>query len=86
MKDILIETHALLRAAERGIKFNLSYEETRKRIFDAVRKGKTSRKHHSHKNKTKSLYFNDNFTFYVVFKETKNKIYVKTVIIEEGRE
>lgn len=86
MKDIFIETHALLRAVERGAKFNLSYDEARKRIFETVRKGKVARKHCSYRNKTKCLYFKDNLTFYVIFNEMKNRIYVKTIVIEEGRE
>lgn len=86
MKDVLIETHALLRAVERGANFNLSYEKASKRIFETIRKGRTSKKHRSYRNRAKCLYFDDNLTFYVVFKEMKNRIYVKTVIIEEGRE
>lgn len=86
MKKIVIETHAVKRAVERGLKFDLGYPETLSRVFETARKGRIAGKHKSSKNATKCLYFSDNLTFYVVVNERKSCIWIKTVIIEEGRE
>ncbi|MCX6709617.1 MAG: hypothetical protein NTV63_01515 [Candidatus Woesearchaeota archaeon] len=86
MKEIIIEIHAVKRAMERGLKFNLGYPETLSRVFEAARKGRIASRHKSKENTIKCLYFSDNLTFYVVVNERKSCIWIKTVIIEEGRE
>ncbi len=86
-----IDAHALLRTIERGIQFGLSYEETRRRIYETVRQKRCARrKHCSRIGKTYYRYYADNLSFYVMCreKETENyiKIVIKTIIIERGRE
>ena len=90
-KIIDIESHAFFRMLERGIKFRLSYYETKERAFSTVRLGKLAkRKHLSKDYKTYNQYFKDNLSFYVICKERQFENYmkymIKTVIIEEGRE
>jgi hypothetical protein len=86
LKTIIIEAHALYRLMQRGLRYNLTFPESEKRVFETFKKGKEAQKHCSRKHKTKCLYFNDNLTFYIVFAESKKEIRIKTVIIEEGRE
>lgn len=72
---------------ERGQRYGLDYTETKKRAFAAVRSGRlAARKHLSRQHKTHHAYFNDNLSFYVICLEKNNKILIKTVIIEEGKE
>ena len=52
--------------------------------IETVRNGKLAKKHRSRKYKTKSLYFAENLTFFVIFEE-KDQIKIRTVIIERGR-
>jgi hypothetical protein len=90
-KVIDIETHSFFRMMERGVKYGLSYEETKKRAYNAVRKGtQAKRKHASKQGPTYYYYFQDNLSFYVICKEKEFVDYIKsvirTVIIEEGRE
>lgn len=90
-KIIHIETHALLRIIERGERFGLTFEETKERVFQVIKTGSCpNKKHLSINHCTYYKYFNDNLSFYVICEEKKgefqNKILVKTIIIEEGRE
>ncbi len=72
---------------ERGQQYRLDYIETKERAFNAVRAGRlAARKHLSKYHKTYHSYFSDNLSFYVICKEKGNKILIKTVIIEEGKE
>lgn len=72
---------------ERGQKYGLEYHETKERAFKAVRAGRlAARKHLSRQHKTYHAYFNDNLSFYVICLEQGNKVLIKTVIIEEGKE
>jgi len=84
-KPINIESHAFFRMLERGIQHGLNYYETKERTYITVRLGKYSKKHKSKANKTYCHYFNDNLAFYVICKENKNQILIKTVIIEKGK-
>lgn len=87
MKIINIETHAFFRMIERGQRYGLDYLETKERAFNAVRSGRLSaRKHLSRRHKTYYSYFSNNLSFFVICLETKDKILIKTVIIEEGKE
>ena len=72
---------------ERGLQHRLDYHETKNRVYNTVRSAKFSkRKHLSRRHKTYYNYFNDNLSFYVICKEHKNQILIKTVIIEKGKE
>ena len=88
-KIVDIETHSFFRMLERGLRYNLDYYETKERAFDAVRKGRSSKKHLSKNHKTYYKYYKDNLSFYVVCKEKEFEDYIrcviKTVIIEKGR-
>lgn len=83
-KEIIFNSHAYERISFRGTKFNLTPLETRERIFKTIFVGKE--KKYSKKHKTKYLYFKDNLSFYVIYKEKEKAIYVKTIIIKKGRE
>ena len=86
-KIIDIETHAFFRMIERGAEYGLDYFETKEKVYCTVKRRKLStKKHFSKKNKTYYNYFNDNLSFYVICQESENKILIKTVIIEQGRE
>ncbi|MBI5388939.1 hypothetical protein HZB01_01005 [Candidatus Woesearchaeota archaeon] len=89
-KKIDIETHAFLRALERGSLFGLDYYETRERILITAKDGVWAKKHQSTHHKTYKRYFSDNLTVYVICREKEKKEYVhcvvKTIIIERGRE
>jgi len=72
---------------ERGQRYGLDYIETKERAFNTVRSGRfAARKHLSKKHKTYCSYFSDNLSFFVVCLERDDKILIKTVIIEEGKE
>lgn len=81
-----IDEHALFRIQERGPQFNLNENEITERIIQTIKIGNQSRKHKSRIYKTNYLYFSDNISLYVIFKQKKNHFFVKTIIIEEGRE
>ena len=91
MKRLIdIEEHAFYRIVERGLQYNLTFEETEERILRTVSYGRLSkRKHLSKINKIYYHYFSDGLTFYVICKEQATSgliIYkIKTVIIEYGR-
>lgn len=82
---IIIKTHALFRLIERGQKFGLSYFEARERAFKTVKRGRVAKRKHKSK-LTYYHYFQDNLSFYVICGKVGNKVLIKSVIIEEGRE
>lgn len=82
---IIIKTHALFRLVERGQKFGLNYFEARERAFQTVRRGKISKRKHKSR-LTYYHYFPDNLSLYVICEKVGNKILIKSVIIEKGRE
>lgn len=93
MKDkiIDIDAHAFFRMLERGTTHGLDLHETKERAFQTVREGKKAiRKHLSEQSLTYYHYFHDNLSFYVICKEKEFpnyiKIFIKTVIIEKGRQ
>lgn len=72
---------------ERGLKYGLDYYETKDRAYTTIRTGKiANRKHSSGRYSTYYRYFNDNMSFYVICRELRNQVLIKTVIIEEGKE
>ncbi|MBN1645358.1 hypothetical protein JW851_04985 [Candidatus Woesearchaeota archaeon] len=86
-KIIDIESHAFFRMLERGTQYGLEFRETKNRAYNTIKLGKLSkRKHFSKKHKTYYNYFNDNLSFYVICKEYKNQILIRTIIIEKGKE
>ncbi len=82
---IRISTHCAFRAIERGLAYNLDYQETHDRIMLTARSGRKSKKHNSHGSVTYYRYFPDNLTFYVVCIKKGGIMLIKTVIIEKGR-
>ncbi len=76
---------------ERGIQFGLDYHETKERVFETVRNGRTSTKIQAVGRKVVyHKYFNDNLSFYVICKEREFEefvsVLIKTIIIKTGRE
>ena len=87
MKRVYINAHCALRILERGLKFGLDYFETKKRVFQTLKEGKLSKKkHRTVGKKTYVKYFKDNLCFYLICKEKRGKVLIKTIIIEKGRE
>jgi hypothetical protein len=83
--NIKFERHAAVRLIERALDANLDLEETKRRIKLSLTDGRTSWKHRSRHFTTNCRYFQDNFTFYVIWTKKKDVIWIKTVIIEHGR-
>ncbi|PIU21881.1 MAG: hypothetical protein COT15_00050 [Candidatus Diapherotrites archaeon CG08_land_8_20_14_0_20_34_12] len=93
LEGIKFEAHAFARLIQRSCQYGLSWREARERIIETIRNGKESKRKHLSKkreHKTYCKYFADNLSFYVICKEKKfseyKKYWVKTVIIETGRE
>lgn len=86
-KDIHFDKHAYLRMICRALEFGLDVFDFESRIQETLTyERKPIRKHISNKYETRCLYFSDNLSIYVIFKERREAISVKTIIIEEGRE
>lgn len=92
-KIVEFEVHAWIRLLQRASLYGLTYVDARNRVIETVKLGKESKRKHLARhggNKTYHKYFADNLSFYVICKEKvfrENREYwIKTVIIEEGRE
>ncbi len=90
-KIIDIDAHSFLRMLKRSTEFGIDFYDIKQRAFETVRFGKLAkRKHLSKKYNTYYQYFNDNLSFYVICKKIEKqdhiKCFIKTVIIEQGRE
>jgi len=82
---VVFDAHASFRIAERAQQYNLTREETKRRIIKTVQQGNVSMKHYSKIYKTFQGYFHDNLTFYAVCDIRRIRIIIRTVIIEHGR-
>jgi hypothetical protein len=85
-EKIHVDKHAAYRIIARACEFGLDLDETNARIRHTIVEGHQAKRHCSRRNTTKCRYFSDNLTFFVVFHRKKEDLYIKTVIIEYGRQ
>ncbi len=92
-KVIVFTRHAFSRLVERARHYGLSPYEARKRVMQTIKVGNLSKRKHlakRHCHNTYYHYFKDGLSFYVICKEREfedfTKYFVKTMIIEKGRE